>query len=362
METIEREQKGKESTGELPDMNIKKPDVSQSLDLYVKQYVNTDSDSTFEFKTSNPFNLDTLKGSISRNIINYRRINDIRYVNKFFEAVNKKMCVGDTFICCLESKSYRSERLLKKYTPLIGYPLVFIDFMLNRVLPKLPAIKKVYFSITKGKNRVISLSEGIGRLISCGFEVVDFKTFGGLTYIVAKKKQEPYFDHNPTYGTLITLNRVGKGGQMIKVYKMRTMHPYSEYVQDFIYKSNALSDGGKIKNDYRVTSYGKWFRKLWIDELPMLINWVRGELKIVGVRPLSQHYFSLYPRDVQELRTKFKPGLVPPFYADMPVTFDEIVESERKYLLAYQQAPLRTDIQYFFKSFYNIFFKKARSA
>lgn len=49
-------------------------------------------------------------------------------------------------------------------------------------------------------------------------------------------------------------------------------------------------------------------------------------IDLVGVRALSEHYFNLYPPDLQELRCKFKPGLVPPFYADMPVTFEEIVE------------------------------------
>ncbi|MEX2567706.1 MAG: hypothetical protein WD431_17295 [Cyclobacteriaceae bacterium] len=83
--------------------------------------------------------------------------------------------------------------------------------------------------------------------------------------------------------------------------------------------------------------------------------------KIVGVRPLSQHYFDLYPEDLQKLRTRVKPGLVPPFYADMPQTFEEITESERQYLYAYLKNPILTDIRYFFKAFFNIFFKGARS-
>jgi hypothetical protein len=45
----------------------------------------------------------------------------------------------------------------------------------------------------------------------------------------------------------------------------------------------------------------------------------------------------------------------------MPKSFEEIVESERRYLLAKKEAPLTTDLKYFFKAFYNIFFKKARS-
>ncbi len=125
---------------------------------------------------------------------------------------------------------------------------------------------------------------------------------------------------------------------------------------------NKLDERGKLKNDFRITYWGKLFRKIWIDELPMIINFLRGDLKIVGVRPLSRHYFDLYPDDLKQLRIQTKPGLVPPFYYDLPKTFEEIIESERNYLDKYFKNPLKTDLIYFFGSFYNIVFKNARSA
>jgi lipopolysaccharide/colanic/teichoic acid biosynthesis glycosyltransferase len=139
------------------------------------------------------------------------------------------------------------------------------------------------------------------------------------------------------------------------------MHAYSEYLQAYVFQLNNLQEGGKFSNDFRVTTLGRIFRKLWIDELPMLINLLRGDLKVVGVRPLSQHYFNLYSRELQEKRIKYKPGLVPPFYADLPKTLQEIMDSEMKYLEQYEQHPIITDIKYFFKAFYNIIFKRARS-
>ena len=139
------------------------------------------------------------------------------------------------------------------------------------------------------------------------------------------------------------------------------MHPYSEYIQDYVYQQNQLQLNGKFKDDFRLTSWGKVFRKMWIDELPQISNFLRGDISLVGVRPLSEHYFSLYPRDLRELRIKFKPGLVPPYYADMPKSFDEIVDSERNYFLRKRKHPFRTDIKYFFKAVYNIIFKHARS-
>ena len=139
------------------------------------------------------------------------------------------------------------------------------------------------------------------------------------------------------------------------------MHPYSEYIQDYVYAQNNLDENGKIKNDFRVTSWGRVFRKIWLDELPQLVNFVRGDLNLMGVRALSRHYFSLYPKDLQELRIRFKPGLVPPYYADLPKTFEEIVESERRYLQSKLQHSLRTDVIYFFRAWNNIVFKRARS-
>jgi lipopolysaccharide/colanic/teichoic acid biosynthesis glycosyltransferase len=139
------------------------------------------------------------------------------------------------------------------------------------------------------------------------------------------------------------------------------MHPYSEYLQSYINSKYGLQSGGKFNNDPRVTTIGKIFRKFWLDELPMIVNLLRGELKLVGVRPLSRHYFSLYPESVQSDRIKTKPGLLPPFYADLPETFEEIIESERRYLKSYQTYGRLTDVKYFGVIFYNIVFRRARS-
>ena len=68
------------------------------------------------------------------------------------------------------------------------------------------------------------------------------------------------------------------------------------------------------------------------EQYRMMINLFKGEMKLVGVRPLSPHYFSLYKKELQRMRIHYKPGLLPPFYADMPRTFDEIEQSELRYL------------------------------
>jgi lipopolysaccharide/colanic/teichoic acid biosynthesis glycosyltransferase len=281
--------------------------------------------------------------------------------NKFFETVNANLASRVYYIGCFERKEQRKKRIFKKMSLLFAYPFYVIDFIWKRVFPKISLTQKLYFALTKGHNRVLPVPEVLGRLISCGFEINDYREINNLTYFTIQKISKPAFDNEPTYGPLITLNRVGKGGKWVKVYKIRTMHSFAEYLQKFVYDQNKLQDGGKFKDDFRITSWGKFLRKFWLDELPMLINWLKGDLKLVGVRPLSQHYFELYPKNFRERRQKYKPGLVPPFYVDLPDTLDEILASEKKYLMQYDKHPFLTDLKYFFKSFYNIIVKKARS-
>ena len=145
------------------------------------------------------------------------------------------------------------------------------------------------------------------------------------------------------------MKRIGYQGKFIRVYKLRTMHPYSEYLQDLIIDENKLADDGKIISDYRITSWGRIFRRFWLDELPMIINFFKREVNIVGGRPLSEGYFKKYPKDLQNLRIKTKPGLIPPYYADLPKNFDEILVSEKKYLIKKIKNPIKTDIIYFLR-------------
>ncbi len=332
-------------------------------DVYCFLETNTNlfSDNTLIIATTTYFNIANQPENHFDTIINLKRVNDIRRINKFFEEVNFKIPKGGLFVCLAETQEQRKKRLFSKYPPIFNRVYYFFDFLLKRVFPKFSITKNIYFVLTRGENRVISRAELLGRLYSCGFDVINESEINRQYYVVAQKIKKPYFDLEPTYGPLIKLQRIGKGGKFIKVFKFRTMHPYSEYLQEYVYKKHSLEKGGKFKDDFRVSTLGKIMRKFWIDELPMLINLLRGDLKIVGVRPLSKHYFSLYTQELQERRIKYKPGLIPPFYVDKPNTLEEIMASELKYFDLYDKHPLLTDLRYFFKAFYNIVFRKYRS-
>lgn len=297
----------------------------------------------------------------TRLFINLHKINDVRRVNEYFLHVHQALLAGGYFIGYAHTIKTHYEWVYRKFPRLLAHVLYGLDFLFNRVLPKLPRVNALYFVVTRGKNRILSRAEVLGRLSFCGFDIVAEQVINERMWVIAKKVKKPSFNENPTYGPMVTLRRSGYQGKMINVYKLRTMHPYSEFLQDYVFAQQGLREGGKIKDDFRVTSWGRVFRKLWIDELPMLYNWLKGDLKIVGVRPLSSHYLSLYDEALRHLRQQTKPGLIPPFYVDMPETFEEICASEEKYLRAYLKNPVKTDLYYGFWALYNIFVKSARS-
>ncbi len=296
-------------------------------------------------------------------IIQLEKLNNIQGINKMLSIANEKLPDDGIFICCFESKSTNKKRFLKRYKKGLNYILYSFTYFFQRVLPKIILTHKLYYTITKGANRILSKSEVLGRLYCSGYKVIRDKKVGQLTYIIAQRVKQPESLQKRTYGPLIRLRRYGKDGKSFDVYKMRTMHPYSEYLQGYIYDRNNLKDGGKLYGDIRVTTLGRFMRKYWLDELPMIFNLLKGELKLVGVRPLSAHYFSLYSKEFQKKRVKFKPGLMPPFYADMPHTLEEIEASELRYLKACEtNGTFNTDLRYFFLILKNILLKKVRSS
>lgn len=331
---------------------------------YLSKYLDFNSNGTLVNFTSDFFELKSKPDNKYKSFALLKSLNHVRGINRVLSLTNLKLPVNGIVIVNFEKISTRKNRIMTKFPPIINKIVYFFDYLFRRVIPKLNLTNKVYFSITKGKDRVLSDTEVLGRLIYCGFDIHKTENIGDQTWVVAKKnKTVPGILDSIRYGPFIKLNRVGHNGKLIHVYKMRTMYSYSEYLQAYIFQQNNLEQGGKFKNDTRLNVAGKWMRKYWIDEIPMLINLFRGDLKLVGVRPLSQHYYSLYSTELQVKRINFKPGLLPPFYADLPKTLEEIEISEMRYITSCEQKGiLKTDIIYFFKILKNIFLKKARSA
>ena len=313
-------------------------------------------------RTNDLYDVEVLPNDRLQLFLNLCDLNRMRRINLYLIEVNKKLAQNGLFIGRFEPNKNRYNRFLRKYPFYFAQLFYARDFIWHRVFPKLAVCRGIYFAISKGRNRALSIAEALGRLYFCGFDLASAFELDGYIYFIALKKHLPPSNRAPLYGPLFRLKRVGQDGKNIFVYKLRTMHPYSEYIQEFVYETNNLEVGGKLRNDFRVTSWGRVLRRLWIDELPMLINFLNGDLKLVGVRPLSNHYLSLYEENLRLRRTKYKPGLIPPFYVDMPKTLKEIMVSEKKYLDEFDKNPVATDMKYFLKAAQNIVLRGARSA
>jgi exopolysaccharide production protein ExoY len=105
--------------------------------------------------------------------------------------------------------------------------------------------------------------------------------------------------------------RVGCGGRLFRCMKFRTMRPDAERALREVLESNPVLRAEwdlhyKLANDPRVTEFGKWLRRTSLDELPQLLNVLRGEMALVGPRPITiaelrrygaarSHYLSVVP-------------------------------------------------------------------
>jgi lipopolysaccharide/colanic/teichoic acid biosynthesis glycosyltransferase len=329
---------------------------------FFSKHVRLEEEDTLIVSTTNEFNILNYPKSLN-SIVNLSKINNIRFINKFFETANKKLNADATFIVCLETIQARKERHSLGKIPIVKSIWFFLEFIILRIFPKVWGLKKIYFLVTRGRNRLLSKAEALGRLVSCGFNIIAFESFNGILYVVAKKVSEPAYNMNASYGPLYKMPRMGKNGKMIKVYKLRTMHPYAEYLQDYVLKVNGYAESGKPANDFRLAPWGAFLRRYWLDELPQLINVFQGTLKLVGVRPISERYFQDIPADLQKLRLTQKPGCIPPYVAlDRNGNVEDVLQSEKEYLQEKLNSPYTTDTKYFFKAIFNIIFRHKRSA
>jgi lipopolysaccharide/colanic/teichoic acid biosynthesis glycosyltransferase len=116
--------------------------------------------------------------------------------------------------------------------------------------------------------------------------------------------------------SLFRQRRVGRGRREFTMLKFRTMHndadatPHREYVQALIGDDRGPERGRlyKLSVDDRVTRIGRVLRSWSLDELPQLLNVLRGEMALVGPRPVIPYEVEMYPKDYLR-RFDVKPGL-----------------------------------------------------
>ena len=215
---------------------------------------------------------------------------------------------------------------------------------------------------TSVRENSYSLAEWLGRLVFYGFDIIEYKQDVAQITIAVMKTGLPKAAQLPGRSWMFKMKRVGYQGKMIDVYKLRTMYPFSEFLQDYIVRLNGYNSVGKPNKDFRITPRGRFLRKYWLDELPQLFNLLKGEMALVGVRPLSQTRFNELPEEVQQQRIHFRPGCIPPYVALCMPDARGNIEAELIYMADKKKHPFVTDIRYFFKALFNIFTRRIVSS
>lgn len=128
-----------------------------------------------------------------------------------------------------------------------------------------------------------------------------------------------------------TQERVGKNGKIFRIYKFRSMYKNADKIREQL-KDRDESNGAtfKIKNDPRITRIGHVIRNTSIDELPQLINILKGEMSIIGPRPFIPREQAMLPDD----RLLVTPGLSCYWQVGgkNSLTKEEQIELDRKYI------------------------------
>ncbi len=144
--------------------------------------------------------------------------------------------------------------------------------------------------------RTFDIGAGVAGLI------ISLPIFGAVAIAIKKEDGGPvFFKHE----------RVGQYGNKIQIYKFRSMQvdapdlknvltseQYEEYCREF-----------KLENDPRITKVGHFIRRTSLDELPQLLNIIKGELSVVGPRPILPEEYGCYTEEEAEKLIRIKPGL-----------------------------------------------------
>jgi len=204
------------------------------------------------------------------------------------------------------------KRLAKRY--LIGNPLFIIHALLYAWAARGHA--EAFFRISK---RALDIAISFSALLLLG------PLFATLSLLIKSEDQGRAF---------FSQTRIGANGQPFKIWKFRTMKANAEEIKaSLIAKNERDSVCFKMKNDPRITNVGRWLRRFSLDELPQLLNVLKGDMAIVGPRPALPQEVAKY--DTRALkRLGGHPGLTCSWQvsgrADIP--FDEQVKLDVAYL------------------------------
>jgi lipopolysaccharide/colanic/teichoic acid biosynthesis glycosyltransferase len=165
-------------------------------------------------------------------------------------------------------------------------------------------------------------------------------------------------------GALFRQERVGKDGRRFTVCKFRTMHSnnndreYKAYIRKYVLENAPYRVDGngenifKVVDDPRVTRFGGWLRQTNLDELPQLMNILKGEMSFIGPRPDIPYAVAMYSEWHQE-RLRLKPGITGLWQVSgrKSLSFEDMVRLDITYV---RKQSLRMDAKILWQTFKTI--------
>lgn len=133
--------------------------------------------------------------------------------------------------------------------------------------------------------------------------------------------------------------RIGLFGKKFTCWKFRTMHKEAELMLKNHLEQNPLSllewqNTYKLKNDIRITKIGKWLRRSSLDELPQFWNVLKGDLSVVGPRPVTEEEAKLFLEKKGNKMFSIRPGLTGLWQTSgrSNLSYNERLDLEEKYI------------------------------
>ena len=215
----------------------------------------------------------------------------------------------------------------------------------NEQLKEKIEINKIIYGIFK---RLIDILAGI-----VGAILLIPVTIG--IYIARKTLKE---DDGPLFYEHL---RYGKGGKKFRIYKFRSMcmdadKKLKEYLEQNEEARIEFEENHKLKNDPRITKIGRILRKTSIDELPQLINVLKGDMSVIGPRPVVDGEIEKYGENKEKFLS-VKPGITGYWAANgrSDITYDERMKMELYYV---DNVSFKLDAKIFFKTIISVIRKE----
>jgi lipopolysaccharide/colanic/teichoic acid biosynthesis glycosyltransferase len=206
-------------------------------------------------------------------------------------------------------------------------------------------VRKVLYKVVK---RLIDI---LGGLVGCVLLV----PITVAVYIARKVLKE---DDGPMFYEHL---RYGKDGKKFRIYKFRSMcidadKRLKEYLEQNEEARIEFEENHKLKDDPRITKLGKFIRKTSIDELPQFVNVLKGDMSLIGPRPIVDGEIEKYGENKDKFLS-VRPGLTGYWAANgrSDITYEERMKMELYYV---DNISFKLDIQIFFKTIISVMKKE----